>query len=106
ELHNAASSADLSFDFAFDGIVQGNGALTGGVPLHPGVNRVTVQAFDGLSGAGKEVGRTFLDIWNTSNSNGSFNGSTAEIDDLALTVPDNYRPGVPFLVQVQALKNG
>jgi hypothetical protein len=114
EIHNLTSSnppsQDLSFDLGFDGVLPGTGGtVSGGVPLHPGVNRVTVQAFDGLNGTGKEVGRAFLDVWNTATNNGSFArpaATPADIDDLALVVPDSYRPGVPFLVQVQALKSG
>ncbi|MEX2187233.1 MAG: lamin tail domain-containing protein [Pirellulales bacterium] len=33
-------------------------------PLHPGINRLIVRAFDGVGGTGNVVGETFIDIWN------------------------------------------
>ncbi|RIK83172.1 MAG: hypothetical protein DCC68_04345 [Planctomycetota bacterium] len=34
------------------------------LPLRPGINRLVVEAFDGVGGTGNVVGETFVDVWN------------------------------------------
>ncbi len=34
------------------------------LPLKPGINRLTVEAFDGVGGTGNVIGESFIDIWN------------------------------------------
>ena len=45
--------------------------------LNPGINRVVVQAFDGLSGTGSEIERTFIDIWYDDSSLTNLSGTLA-----------------------------
>jgi hypothetical protein len=54
EIHDVVNSSDISFDLSLDAnrVTAGTGS---GVPLNPGVNRLTVQAFDGPNGTGNEV---------------------------------------------------
>jgi hypothetical protein len=59
EIHQSSStSADISFDLQLDGIMppQGAGAL------QPGINRVTVETFDGPNGMGNKKSGS-IDIW-------------------------------------------
>jgi hypothetical protein len=101
---NGPTSTDLSFDLRLDAtVLTPSTGATGGVPLHPGVNRVTVQAFDGANGTGKVVDTGFVDVWYTGTANGTF---AMPVDDLEMIVPDTYRPGTPFVVQVRALNDG
>ena len=61
EVHQrSAVDGDLRFDLSLE---ARTGRLSGGVPLHPGINRVLVQAFDGPSGMGRIVDEGTLDIW-------------------------------------------
>jgi hypothetical protein len=110
EVHDSSNSVnnDVSFDLSMDASVvlpSGDVVVTGGVPLHPGVNRVEVQAFDGFNGTGNVVNSSFVDVWYEGTNNGSFTPSVP-VDSLTMTVPDSYRPGTPILVQVQAIHNG
>jgi hypothetical protein len=111
ELHNfttdtASGMYDASFDLSMDAtVVPTGGTVSGGVPLHPGVNRVFVEAFDGLNGTGNVVDQTFIDVWYEGTNNGSFTPAVP-VDLLDLVVPDSYLPGKPFLVQVRAMRNG
>jgi hypothetical protein len=60
EIHQSSrTSADISFDLRLDGIMppQGTGAL------RPGINRVTVETFDGPNGMGNKLKYGSIDIW-------------------------------------------
>src|SRR5207245_2567068 len=75
----------------------------GGIPINPGVNRVLVQAFDGLNGTGNEVNRGFVDIWFNGTNSTPLPQPPAPVNSLELLMPDVYRAGQPILVQVKAL---
>jgi hypothetical protein len=100
EIHNhtISSSADLSFDLGLTATVAGGTAT-----LNPGINRVLVQDFDGLNGTGNEVTRQFVDIWFDGTSATPLPAPAAPVSNLELLMPDVYRAGQPFLVQVKAL---
>lgn len=51
---------DLRFDLSLDATF---GEAEGGVPLSPGINRLTIEAFDGPAGTGELVDSQFVDIW-------------------------------------------
>ncbi len=53
---------------------DGTWSITG-VPLYPGINRVTVQAFDGPAGTGREVERGNIDIWYDNGAMASLSGT-------------------------------
>ncbi|MGD8501515.1 MAG: lamin tail domain-containing protein, partial [Phycisphaerales bacterium] len=60
EIHQSSStSADISFDLRLDGIMPPPGAGA----LRPGINRVTVETFDGPNGMGNKLERGSIDIW-------------------------------------------
>ncbi|MHC4500567.1 MAG: hypothetical protein ACYS21_15820, partial [Planctomycetota bacterium] len=60
EIHQFSStSVDISFDLRLDGIMPPPGA---GV-LRPGINRVTVETFDGPNGMGNKLKYGSIDIW-------------------------------------------
>lgn len=102
EVHDASGSTDLSFDLGLEAVRRGAGSGNG-VALNPGVNRLTVQAFDGPNGTGNVVNSGFVDVWYDAPGGGT---STAPVDDVGILMPDAYRPGTPVLVQVQAQYNG
>ncbi|MBN2477406.1 MAG: lamin tail domain-containing protein [Pirellulales bacterium] len=86
-----------------DFLIQGELAATGGTPgmapqLHPGVNRICVQTFDGPNGTGNQLQRDFIDVW--------YDPPTPPKDSekqqvLDMTVRDSYLSGVPVLVRVE-----
>ena len=103
EVHNISdTSSDISFDLGLEGVRLGTGTGNG-VPLNPGVNRLTVQAFDGANGTGNVVNSGFVDVWYDAPGGAA---STAPVDAAGILMPDSYRPGTPVLVQVRALYNG
>src|SRR4029079_6247858 len=71
--------------------------------LNPGINRVLVQEFDGFLGTGNEVARQFTDIWFDGTNPTPLSAPTAPVSNLEMLMPDQYRAGQPFLVQVKAL---
>ncbi|HUT13745.1 MAG TPA: lamin tail domain-containing protein, partial [Thermoguttaceae bacterium] len=90
---------------------DGTSAGTGGVGLNPGINRVTVETFDGPDGTGDRLEHDFIDIWYDAPAGG---GGTplptpppspeAQGDlHLNLVTRDSYLPGVPFLVRAEVL---
>ncbi len=104
EIHQASgSSSDISFDLAIDGIrpVRTTAAL------FPGINRITVQAFDGPAGEGDEIDRGFVDVWyDTGKStpvSGTLVGYAVAPQTLVMQVPDGYLPGVPVEVRLQVV---
>ncbi len=73
EVHQVAvDSSDVSFDLELNGLLASSGTT-----LVPGINRVIVQAFDGL---GNENERQSIDVWyddgNTQSISGTFATST------------------------------
>ncbi len=61
EVHQCSSG---SSDIVWGMELEAYGATTGGdIPLHPGINRVTVQTFDGPGGSANELERGYTDIW-------------------------------------------
>src|SRR6476646_7308874 len=100
EIHNytIAASADLSFDLGLTATMAG-----GTASLNPGINRVLVQDFDGLNGTGNEVARQYVDIWFDGTNATPLPQLPAAVSNLELLMPDVYRAGQPFLVQVKAL---
>ena len=63
EIHqSSSSSSDIGFNFELAGIIENPSAVTG-VPINPGITRITVQAFDGPEGTGKEIDREVIDVW-------------------------------------------
>ncbi|MCA9200283.1 MAG: CotH kinase family protein, partial [Planctomycetales bacterium] len=51
---------DLRFDLELEAAV---GQIQGGVALLPGLNRITVEAFDGVNGTGNIVDVDSIDVW-------------------------------------------
>jgi hypothetical protein len=102
EIHDVVNSTDISFDLGLEGVRRGTGTGSG-VALNPGVNRLTVQAYDGLNGTGNVVNSGFVDVWYDAPGGSA---STAPVDAVSVLTPDSYRPGTPVLVQVQAQYNG
>jgi hypothetical protein len=77
-------------------------AMGGDIPLHPGINRVTVQTFDGPSGSGNELESEYIDIWyDTGSTNDYPKSSELSVD---LLVRDSYLPGIPVLVRVEVVR--
>ena len=72
------------------------------MPLNPGINRLVVQAFDGPNGTGNEISRGFMDVWYDAPAA----GPVAPVDAVSLLTPATYRPGIPVLVQANALLGG
>jgi len=106
EIHQAAvTSSDISFDLVMEGIRP---SATEGILL-PGINRVTVQAFDGPAGTGLEVDRGTLDIWYDTGSTNDYprddqgGGPVPAGLSLAMMVRDSYLPGIPILVRVEVM---
>ena len=61
EVHQlSAVDDDLRFDLELEATV---GTVEGGVALHPGINRIVVEAFDGPDGSGSLVDSGFIDVW-------------------------------------------
>ncbi|RPJ80194.1 MAG: hypothetical protein EHM13_12430, partial [Acidobacteria bacterium] len=73
EIHqNAPSSSDISFDLALEATQRG----TQEAALLPGINRIVVESFDSLAGAGRKLEEGYIDIWY----------DTGRMSDLAGTV--------------------
>ena len=103
EIHQInLTSSDLGFDLELEGIVPGIG---GGGNLRPGMNRVTVKAFDGPAGSGKEVESSHIDIFNdlgnTTDVSGILSGDPNDTGTPYLIIRDSYLPSVPVLVRVE-----
>ncbi|MBN2181939.1 MAG: lamin tail domain-containing protein [Sedimentisphaerales bacterium] len=84
--------------------------------LEPGINRVTIRAFDGPNGSGTELEQGYIDIWyDTGSTNdypkGASDGPTGDINlpdenpelTLNLITRDSYLPGVPVLIRIEIL---
>ncbi len=60
EVHQfAVDSPDISFDLSLEGRYQS----FSGIPLQPGVNRLTVRSFTEADGQGQELATEFVDVW-------------------------------------------
>ncbi|MFH1718213.1 MAG: lamin tail domain-containing protein [Planctomycetota bacterium] len=60
EVHQSAvTSSDISFDLELEGTVASEGAGS----LRPGINRVSIQTFDGPNGMGNKLKSKHIDIW-------------------------------------------
>ena len=111
EIHQySATSGDITFNLRLEGtaIVAGPGVL------EPGINRVTVQAFDGPDGTGSLLSTKTIDIhYDTGTTNnspkdagGGGDPPPPSVYTAELLVRDSYLPGTPVLVRVNALKDG
>ncbi|MBN2129269.1 MAG: lamin tail domain-containing protein [Sedimentisphaerales bacterium] len=108
EVHQSSrSSGDVSFDLSLDGLrpPEIEDRLT------PGINRILVKTFDGPDGTGKELQRSYIDVWYDTGFTNDYpkgnGGSVAQPDpayaEPNLTVRDSYLPGVPVLVRLELL---
>ncbi len=87
EVHQrSAVDGDLRFDLSLE---ARTGRLSGGVPLHPGINRVLVRAFDGPAGTGRTVDQGTLDIW--------YDGATAQDAIACAALQQDNRLAPPIL---------
>ena len=80
--------------------------------LNPGINRITVQAFDGPYGTSNQVEQGYIDVQYDTGSTNNFpnnSGNTPRVPPQTeiiipnLIVRDSYLPGVPALVRVELL---
>ena len=63
EIHQASYfSSDTKLDLALLASVRDQ-VVESGIELRPGINRILVQAFDGIGGTGNELARESADIW-------------------------------------------
>jgi len=108
EVHQfSGTSADMSFDLSLDGVRPPDVDES----LMPGINRITVKAFDGPDGSGRELARTYTDVWYDTGVTNDYPksaapGSASPTDpapSLNLIVRGSYLPGVPVLVRVELL---
>ncbi len=61
EVHqNNTGSTDISFNLALEGTKRGTDLSA---VLVPGINRIVVQAFDGLGGVGRKLEESYVDLW-------------------------------------------
>lgn len=77
------------------------------INLNPGVNRIIVETYDNTAGIGDALLTEFVDIWyddgNVVQVSGDVSSTNQDIGNLVLDVRDSYMPGVPILVQVEAV---
>ncbi len=67
EIHQAGgNSSDLSFNLELTGQTSA-GPVENGVPINPGITRITVNAFDGPGGTGNVLDSKWIDFWLNSN---------------------------------------
>ncbi|MCX5672978.1 MAG: CotH kinase family protein, partial [Planctomycetota bacterium] len=82
--------------------------------LKPGINRLTVQGYDGHNGTGNLISTTSYDIWYDTGATNDYPKGGGEppppppapVLTTELLVRDSYLPGVPVLVRVDALTDG
>ncbi len=99
EVHQSSNtSTDVSFDLGLIAALPSAGA---GIPLSPGINHITMRAYDGPNGTGNEVGTAGTDIYY--DGTGSAAPVPANVSNLNLIIPDTYRPGTPLLIEARAL---
>jgi len=85
EIHQfQTDGADISFDLELRGLLIDSGPRIG-VSLNPGINRIIVQAFDGLGGTGNEVDRDYIDIWYDDGDESTISGTLARDKPLDAT---------------------
>ncbi|MBN1123451.1 MAG: CotH kinase family protein, partial [Sedimentisphaerales bacterium] len=77
--------------------------------LNPGMNRITIQAYDEVGGQGQEVERMTFDIlYDTGSTNdqaGELTGSSQDTVNVAVLTRHSYRSGIPILVRVELRDN-
>ena len=103
-------SGDITFNLKLEGFTPEADPLT----LKPGVNRLTVQAYDGKGGTGSLLSTKYYDIWYDTGATNDYPKGGGEppppppapVLTTELLVRDSYLPGVPVLVRVNALKDG
>ena len=78
EIHqeNDASS-DIGFDLELIGNTPSGGDALTGVPLNPGINRLSVQTFSGPSGTGALLEKSWKDVWYNDGAMSSLSGTQA-----------------------------
>jgi hypothetical protein len=103
-------SGDITFNLRLEGFTPEADPLT----LKPGVNRITVQAFDGEGGTGNLILTKTIDIWYDTGTTNDYPKGEGEppppppppVLTTQLEVRDSYLPGIPLLVRVDAIKDG
>ena len=86
----------------------------GSVALAPGINRITVTAYDGLGGTGNVVDTATIDVWYDDGTTDDYPKTGGEppppppapVLTADLLVRNSYLPGTPVLVRVEALTDG
>ncbi len=74
EVHqNSPSSSDVSFNLALEAARPGQGPGA----LLPGINRLVVQSFGSLGGAGRQLEEGYIDIWYDDGGNSEVSGTLA-----------------------------
>ncbi len=71
------TSSDISFNLELIGTLPPIGTITG-IPINPGITRITVQAFDGPGGTGNEIDREHIDIWQNDSVPTELSGTLTE----------------------------
>ncbi|MGA2034688.1 MAG: PA14 domain-containing protein, partial [Thermoguttaceae bacterium] len=108
EVHQYSGvSSDVSFDMILEA-TRPSTSTTTGITLSPGINRVTVDTYDGPDGTGNKLKEGTIDIWcDPTPAPADPLPALADPPGLAanphinLTVRDNYLPGVPILVRAE-----
>ncbi len=78
EIHQAnQTSSDLSFDFEMAGILDTSNVIDG-VPIHPGITRILVQAYDGPAGSGHVIDSQAIDVWQNSSTPTEISGTLTQ----------------------------
>ena len=110
EIHQySPDSGDITFNLKLEGFTASSA-----LALKPGVNRVTVQAYDGHNGTGNLLSTKYIDLrYDTLATNDYPKGGgdpppppPEPVLTTELLVRDSYLPGTPVLVRVDALKDG
>jgi len=98
EVHQSnANSGDLGIDLELEGTMS-SGAVTSGVLLVPGINRIFVQAFDGPNGTGNLVDSGYIDVWYDTGLGTNISGTLTT--DTTLTAPGPWHVTGDIIVPV------
>jgi hypothetical protein len=98
EVHQSnANSSDLGIDLELEGTMS-SGAVTSGVLLHPGINRIFVQAFDGPNGTGNIVDSGYIDVLYDTGLGTNISGTLTT--DTTLTAPGPWHVTGDIIVPV------
>ncbi len=103
EMHQGdAFSSDIKLDMEL--IAETTSDVSSGIALVPGINRISVEAFDGPHGTGQRLQREFIDIWYEGEPvSKTVDRPMPGVAQLRLSVRDTYLPDIPVLVRVEAL---